>query len=184
MGYNTLMSDEQKQPEAYIPVESENITGAAADLDQTVKWTASEFVAHDKTAAWYIGVFAAGLVIGALLYLITRDAVTAGVVIVAAIVLAVYGSHRPRELPYELSIHGIQVDAKFYPFEDYRSFSVISEGAFSSIMLMPLKRFATSLTVYYAPEDEERIVGLLGVVLPFEPRQPDAVDRLMKKIRF
>jgi hypothetical protein len=49
---------------------------------------------------------------------------------------------------------------------------------------MPLKRFATLTTVYYAPEDEDKIVNLLSKHLPLEEHKLDAVDHLMQRIRF
>jgi hypothetical protein len=49
---------------------------------------------------------------------------------------------------------------------------------------MPLKRFGLPTTIYFAPEDEDRIVDIINQHLPFEPRDRDAIDRLMKRIRF
>ncbi len=61
---------------------------------------------------------------------------------------------------------------------------MVPEGAFSSVVFMPLKRFAPPRTIYYAPEDEDRIVGLLVNRLPLEEHRADAVDGLMRRIRF
>jgi hypothetical protein len=49
---------------------------------------------------------------------------------------------------------------------------------------MPLKRFMPPLTVYLAPEMEEQIVDFLAQLLPFERHRQDAVDGLLKRIRF
>lgn len=154
------------------------------DEQGAISWSASEFVAHDKTPGWYAlllitaGVFAVGV------YLLTKDMVSAGVVVVAAIILAVFASHKPREQRYILDDQGIVVGQRRYDYDDYKSFAVTSEGAFSSLVFMPLKRFAVPLTIYYAPEDEERIVSLLSERLPLEEHRLDAVDNLMRRIRF
>ena len=47
-----------------------------------------------------------------------------------------------------------------------------------------MKRFAPLTTIYYDPQIEEKIFNILADQLPLEERQPDAVDRLMAKIRF
>lgn len=159
-----------------------NIDGK--DADQSVTWTASEFIAHDKTIFWYLGLTVVALLLALGIYLLTKDAVSSAVIIVAALFLAYYGSHQPRQLEYKLNAQGIKVGERHYGYNAFRSFSVIPEGAFSSIVFMPLKRFALPLTLYYAPGDEDKIVKILADQLPLAERRPDAVDSLMRRIRF
>ena len=149
-----------------------------------LSWTASEFMAHDKSAGWYVLLLLGAGLFAAAVYLLTKDVVSTGVVIVAAIILAIYGSHQPQEQQYTLDAQGIGIGSKRYDYDMYKSFAVASEGAFSSLVFMPLKRFAVPLTIYYAPEDEERIITLLGDRLPMEKHRLDAIDHLMRRLRF
>jgi len=155
-----------------------------SDNGQSVSWTASEFVAHSKTTGWYLSLIVAAAVLAVGVYLLTRDVVSTGVVVLAGLILAVYGSHQPRQLNYVISPKGIGVGDKYYAYEEFRSFSVAPEGAFSSLVFMPLKRFAVPLTIYYAPANEEKIVSIVSDYLPLEDHRPDAIDTLMKRIRF
>ena len=150
----------------------------------SVTWTASEFVAHDKSAGWYARLAICAVLLAAVIFLLTRDPVSVTVVIIGGVLLGYYGSHQPRQLKYMVDNRGIQIDQKRHDYDEFKSFSVAPEGAFSSIVFMPLKRFAVPLTVYYAPDDEESIVGILSGQLPLEEHRPDAVERLMKRIRF
>ena len=109
---------------------------------------------------------------------------SAAVIIGAAFLLGIYGGHKPRELQYGLDARGLTVGEKRHGYDEFRSFSVLPEGAFSSIVFMPLKRFALTTTIYYAPEDEDRIVAMLSDYLPLEDRDHDAIDRLMHRIHF
>ena len=158
--------------------------GTDTENPQTISWTASEFIAHNKTFGWYAGLVVVALILAAGIHLITKDFVAPAVVIVAAAFLGYYGSHKPRELEYRLDRRGISVGERQFSYDAFRSFSVIPEGAFSSIVFMPLKRFALPLTLYYAPQDETKIVNILSDQLPLEERRPDAIDRLMHRIRF
>lgn len=151
---------------------------------QGITWTASEFVHHDKSASWYGGLVISTVLLAGLIFLITKDAVSVAVVIIAGLVLGIYSTHRPRQLEYRVDQRGVFISNKYYSYDDFKSFSVVSEGAFSSIVFMPLKRFAPALTIYYAPEDEESIMALLADQLPFEEPRRDAVDSLMRRIRF
>jgi hypothetical protein len=154
------------------------------DDAQAITWTASEFIAHAKSPGWYLALFLAAIAAAALIFLVTRDPISSGVIIVAALLLAIYGGHKPRELEYRLDTSGLSIGQKHFGYHQFRSFSVLPEGAFSSIVFMPLKRFAVQTTIYYTPEDEDKIVNLIGNYLPLEERGHDAVDRLMHRIHF
>ncbi len=149
-----------------------------------IAWEAAEFVAHDKSAGWYATLALATIVLTGLVFLLTKDKITAGVVIVAAIFLGILGARKPKQLHYLLNDEGITIGGKFYSLTLFKSFSVIQEGPGHSIVFIPFKRFAPSTTIYYVPEVEEAIVALLGNHMPYEERQPDIIDQLMFRIRF
>jgi hypothetical protein len=149
-----------------------------------VTWSASEFVAHDKSINWYIALAASVLFFTAIVYLITKDKITSGVIIFAAIIFGVYAARKPRTLDYHLGMSGLTIGPKFYDFSQFRSFVVLHDGALSSVSFMPLKRFMPILTVYYEQQDEQRIVGLLSSRLPMENRGRDVIDRFLHRIRF
>lgn len=150
----------------------------------SITWTASEFIAHHKTAAWYLQLAAAAIIAAAIIGFITKDVITALTILVAAGLLAAYANRQPRELTYRIDQSGLHVGPRFYHLEDFRSFSVMAEGAFASISFTPLKRFAPMLTIYYDPNDQQKIVDVLSTRLPLQQRKADPIDRLMWRIRF
>jgi hypothetical protein len=149
-----------------------------------VTWTASEFIAHEKTSGWYAGLAGIALLLSVVIFLLTRDILSVAVIVVGAVFLGVYGSRPPRQLEYTVDNRGVVIDGNRHGFNEYKSFSVVSEGAFSSLVFMPLRRFATLTTIYYAPQDEEKIMAVLSTHLPYEEPRRDAVDTLMRRIRF
>ena len=152
--------------------------------DEAITWTASEFVAHEKSTAWYVQLSFGAVVLAAVVYFLTKDVISTGIVIFAAFALGVYGARAPRQLQYTLDDEGVKIGQKYYDYEAFRSFAVVPEGVFSSIVFMPLKRFAPLTTIYYDPKDEERILDLLEPRVPYEEYSHDAVERLMRRIRF
>jgi hypothetical protein len=167
-----LMDDNKNNPETPSP------------QTQAVSWTASEFIARQKSAGWYVNLTIAALALAGLLYLLTKDAVSVGAVIVGALFLGIFAARQPRQLEYGIDRHGIKVGAKQYGFQDFKSFSVMSEGSFGAINFMPLKRFSPVLTIYYAPEQEQQIMTILADYLPFEEARPDRIENLMRRIGF
>lgn len=151
---------------------------------EPVQWTASEFVAHQKNSSWYALLGGAAAVAAVLVYLLTRDKITVAMILIAAIAMGIFAGRKPRTLQYQLDASGVRIAQKLYPYGLFKSFSVIDEGPLSSIVLMPLKRFMPSISMYYEPSDEAVIVNMLSAYLPYEERQRDAVDSFMHRIRF
>ena len=151
----------------------------------TIEWTASEYVQHEKDARWYGALIVAGVVITALTFFITRQDILATVtVFIAFIAIIVYAGRKPDTKHYAVHEKGVKVGDKEYAYSEFRSFSVVEEGAIDSIWLKPLKRFAPAVVIYFSPEDEEKIIDTLSVYLPHEDRELDAIDKFSKKVRF
>jgi hypothetical protein len=170
----------QYTPEESNPTASANSKGKPSE----VSWTASEFIAHHKSTGWYLRLGAAGILAAAIVYIFTRDLISSGMILIAMVALGAFAGRKPRALQYRIDNFGIQVGEKTYPYHDFKSFSVIDEGAMSSVSLLPMKRFLPPLSIYYDPQDETKIVTMLSAELPFEEGQKDAIDRLMHRIRF
>lgn len=151
---------------------------------EAVEWTASEFVAHSKGIGWYALLGLGAILLAVVIFLFTRDVTSAGIIVLVAILLGVAANNKPRILHYEVNDSGLVIGQKFYSYAEFKSFSVMEEGAFSSIMFLPLRRFMPPISIYYDPQDEERIVEVLSYYLPMENRSHDVFDRLIKRIRF
>lgn len=158
---------------------------AAVPSKSSYSWSASEFIAYHKSFGWYASAILAIVLIGALVYVITRgDIISTLSVVVFGILFLVYAGRKPRVLQYSIDSSGLHIGEKTYPFGLLRSFSVINEGSLRSIYLYPLKRFMPPISLYFEPQEETTIVELLGSYLPQEEKNQDLVDKLMHKIRF
>lgn len=151
---------------------------------QSVSWSASEFIAHKKTILWYLVLAVGTIILATIIFLLTHDKISTGVIIFVALVFGFFAGRKPRTLDYKLDDGGISIGSKFYNYNGFKSFSVVDDGAFSSILLLPLKRFMPAISIYYDPKDEERITNILADRLPFEDRKHDVVDSFMHRIRF
>jgi hypothetical protein len=186
--YNTLMQDEQpgqSEPAAnweFNPHDSSSYA-PGANVDN-ISWTASEFIAHDKDMTWFAALGAVTALLVALTFLLTRDFVSTGIVLVVIICFGAFAVRKPRILPYRLDHVGLHVDQKTYHYDQLKSFSLIQEGGVRSIQLMPLKRFMPPISIYMDPSDEDKIIDVLANYLPMEQRQQDMIDQLMRRLRF
>lgn len=158
----------------------------AVDLpdDTPIQWTAKEYVHLDKGPWWYIlfVVIVIGLI--AIDILLLKEWTFSVLVVVMAIALIVYIRRPPRDIQYSLSSRqGLYVGERLYHLSDFKAFGLIKDGDHHSIMLIPIKRFAPGVSVYFPEEAGERIVDILGQRLPMENLKLDAIDVLVRKLR-
>jgi hypothetical protein len=163
--------------------DASNASAPASHMD-AIAWTASEYVAHDKNAGWFMLAGVATVALAAAVYLITRDVISTGAMAVVGFSFAAFAARKPQVLQYAIDNAGVHIGQKMYPYGLFRTFSVLEEGAAHSILLMPMQRFNLPISIYYDPKDEDKIVETLGSYLPHELRRPAAVDNFMRKIHF
>jgi hypothetical protein len=151
---------------------------------EPITWSAESLVAHNKSAMWYAGLVIVTAILAGLVYLLTSDKISTGVIIGVAVIFGVSASHHPKNLTYQLDENGFIVGKKAYNFDSFKAFSVIDESGYSSIYLTPLKRFMPPLIIYASPDIESQVVSVLGDRLPFEQTKNDPIDNLMRRINF
>lgn len=168
---------------ATAPQVAQTQTPHVAD-SQAVQWEASEFIDHQKSASWFIPLALGAVAASGFMFLITRSILSSLVVLFGGVAFVVLARQKPRTISYMLNSSGITIGQKRYVFDDFRTFSIVQEGALYSVFLEPIKRFMPPLSIYFAPEDGERIFDILATHIPHQQRQADPVERLMRRIRF
>lgn len=149
-----------------------------------ITWSASEYIAHEKDVRWYALFFLAVAGIVGLIYLITRDIFSSIVVFALAAFVAYSAGRKPHIITYKLDRHGLTIGDKFRPYSDFRSFAILQEEAFSTITMLPLRRFAVPISLYYDPKDEDAIITIISQHVPIEKGHHDPIDNLTRRIRF
>lgn len=152
--------------------------------DQPITWTAQEYIHLDKSPLWFVIFIVVVLGLIAVDVLFLKSWTFSALVIVMAIAVIIYTRRPPRTLTYALSGNqGLYVGEKLYHFNDFKAFGVIRDGEHHSIMLIPTKRFAPGVSVYFPEEAGEAIVDLLGQRLPMENLKLDVIDIVVRKLR-
>jgi hypothetical protein len=158
--------------------------GSVPVQDEGVAWTASEFVAHDKSFFWYAILLLIGIAITMGMYAITQERFTTCVVALFVLLVGITAARKPRIIEYKLSGKGVYAGSRFYSYGKYKSFKILEEGPFVSLVFVPMKRMDMPFSIYLAPEVEEVAVKILSQRLPLEPGRLDIIDELMRQLRF
>lgn len=147
-----------------------------------VSWDAEEYVVRDKNAGWYVGLVIVALALIALSIWL-QWWTFAALILVSVLALIVYSVRPPRMIHYELDGEGLHEGQREYKYSDFKSFGIAHEGAHFSIVLVPRKRFAPQVTVYFPEANGEAIVDTFGAHLPMEEVKMDILDRVVKFLR-
>jgi hypothetical protein len=199
MADNSINSDDSKQDNEALSDAENDLKPAGnweyspvvgletdeADVSFTdIKWSASEFIVHDKNISWYIVLSLVTLGFATIVLLLTHDKISTAVVLCAGGIIGFYATRKPRLLNYKIDRAGITVQTKLFNYGSFKSFTIIEDSVLPNIILMPLRRFTPSLSIYLDPVSEEAVIKALGACLPQDFKQQDLIDRFMQHIRF
>lgn len=168
------------QPDAEQVPQPEQMTPPPADA---IQWQAPEYLQRSRTPLWYVGFWTVVILLMLIAAFIVRSWSFVILVPVMAAALVIYSHRPPRQLNYAVSTKGLYINDQLHPLTEFRSFGVIQEEVMPALMLIPVKRFRPSLTVYFPPENGEAIVDFLGQRIPMEELHLDAFDRIVRKLR-
>jgi hypothetical protein len=170
-------------PPSDLPETGSNRPAAAERRSSgSVNWQAAEYIEHHHSAGWYTGLILITAAIAVAVDLTTKDYFATGTIVVVGIITGIFAGHKPAQVQYDISDAGLRINNRNYPYNSFKSFSILREGPLSSINLYPLKRFMPPISVYFEPADEPKIVGAIGNYLPYEARKLDNIDRLARRL--
>jgi hypothetical protein len=72
------------------------VVGAPQPPDEAITWTASEFIDNEKGPGWYAALIGGSVVVAILVYLLTKDKISTGIVLLVALMFANFAGHKPR----------------------------------------------------------------------------------------
>lgn len=148
-----------------------------------IRWTSPALSHKDKDSAWFGAYVLGAIIIGALVFLFTRDIISTIVVFVAAGLLLYSGARRPADLNYSLGEGFLLAGRKLYRLQDFKAFSTDEQPTGVSITFWPLKRFMPVVTVFVSHEQMQMVVDRIEDYLPSEPHKNDAIDRILRRIQ-
>jgi hypothetical protein len=151
--------------------------------DAAVTWVSSGESVQAHSSAWRLRMTIFAVVAAGLIFLLTRDPVPTIAVAFSGLLFGFLGSRKPAPLSYRLDTSGITIGNKHHVYSDYRAFSI---GEYPSLnaSLVPLKRFAPTLSLSIDPALQDKIITLLSARLPMEQHKADMLDKLVSRVRF
>ncbi len=151
---------------------------------EPIHWAASEYVELKKNGLWFVAFAIVILALIAADLFFIKSYTFSALVIVMAAAIVIYSRRPPRMVEYTLSVdQGLYIGEKLYHFSEFKAFGLIQDQGQHSIMLIPVKRFAIGVSVYFPEDVGEKIVDILGARLPMRPLKLDLIDVIVRKLR-
>jgi len=149
-----------------------------------IHWAANEYIDNEKNATWFIGFSIVILAFIAIDIFLLKSYTFSALVIVMAAAVIVFSRRPPRIIDYTLSSdQGLYIGERLYHFSEFKAFGLIRDHDQNSIVLIPTKRFAPAVSVYFPEKVGEELVDILGARLPMETLKLDFVDIVIRKLR-
>lgn len=153
-----------------------------AKEELNISWQAEEYITHEHSVGWYIGLFATGIILSGLS--IWQNWWTFLVLVILSIIAILTSNLRPpRKINYTLDNNGLTESGKTHKYEEFKAFGILKENSHFSAVLIPKKRFALSIKVYFPEGSGEAIVDALGARLPMQEVKLDFLDKIVNFLR-
>lgn len=176
-------AEEETEPTPTQPTESQT-TPQLPDSAEPVHWSANETIDADKGGLWFVALIIVALALIAGDIFLLKEFTFSILVVVMAAVIILYSRRPARLIDYTLSgEQGLYIGEKLYHFSEFKAFGLIRDQGQHSILLIPVKRFATGVSVYFPEESGEKIVDILGARLPMQELKLDMIDVIVRKLR-
>jgi hypothetical protein len=153
-----------------------------AKNSQDIEWDAEEYVVQEHNTLWFVLLAIITITLSGFSIWLGNWTFLAVIIIgVAAILVRVFMP--PRKIHYSMSSSNLIEDKIVHEFSDYKSFAILKEGSHYSAILIPKKRLALQVKVYFPERNGEEIVDMLGAKLPMTEPKLDFLDKLVKFLR-
>jgi len=190
--YESVPDETAPAAESVTPSESpESVDETKIDQDSstpevdeaTIQWQATEYVQHDRGMMWYLVLTGISLALMAIAIFLMQSISFAILIPVMAAALIIYVRRPASLVNYTVSRKGIHINDKLHPYDEFRSFGILSHEGSHSIVLVPRQRFQLSQTLYFPEEVGESLVDMLAARVPMNEVKPDAIDRILARLR-
>ena len=149
---------------------------------QNVSWEAEEYIERERNVWWYVGLFTVGAGLCTLSVFLQWWTFIA-LIVVCIIAILVTSSRPLRKIKYTLDQNGLTEGGRLHKYDEFRAFGILKEGSHFSAVLIPKKRFALQVKVYFPGGSGEAIVDALGARLPMEEVKLDFLDKIVNFLR-
>ena len=117
-----------------------------------ISWEAPQHHHIEKGADWYwvLGIVGTS---GAIAAAVLGNLLFAAVILLATVTMWVVANREPRIIPYAVTVRGIRIDDKLYPYTNLESFYIDEESPLGPQLLVKPSALLSQLLILPLPEE-------------------------------
>lgn len=151
------------------------------ELKEDLVWTSPDKISSKKFS-WYLIFIISTLLIGGIIYLITRDLITSIAIVFCGAILLIYSIRKPKNIEYKLTDASLYVSGKVFKIANFKSFSISNHGIEKAISLVPMKRFYPYLYINLNQEVSADVIQRLSQIIPIQKPSTDIFESFLRFI--
>lgn len=173
------IQSEEKEKEGRARKEKEKQTGRG------IEWSAPEHEYFNKTANWYWAVAIITLALSFSAIYFFNNIILGVLFLLIGFTVSLYGAKKPRIVKFSLTYQGLNIGAKFYPYEHLKSFWLdYDPPRRKELIIISKKLFMPKIVIPIADEDPNKIREFLIEVLKEEYQEPSLTEELARYLKF
>lgn len=152
-------------------------------VEAVLAWQEREVNDTTRTPLWYL-LFALTVIILFIISIILFRSFTFAILIPVMSIALLVSLHRPAALiSYSVGHTGVTVGNRSYLYDTFRSFSVTTKPTQNWLTLLPRKRFAMPIIIYFPHDLGEELVDTVAAHLPMSEPKTDILEQLVIFLR-
>lgn len=151
---------------------------------ENLTWEAAEAIEYDKKPGWYVWLSIIGLALAGV-FIWLKQYLSAGVVVLALLVLFTQAKVKPKKNKYILDPSGLTINEKKYPFTQLKSFSIIMSMEGNTLYVQRAGKFVSPLAIFLGATNPRPIEAYLKRFIPEnENLKETTADKVNRILRF
>lgn len=149
-----------------------------------ISWDTPEYILYKKTADWYwsLGIISTALV-GIAIW--QQNFLFALIALIGGFAVALYAVRIPRIIHITISIKGVEIDDRVYPYETLSSFWIFYRpGGTKELSLLSEKIFMPRIAIPLGNADPNEIRDLLIEFMPEKVQEESLTDVIARRLGF
>lgn len=150
-------------------------------MEEVISWQTTERTT--KSIRWYLIITLQAVIFAGGAYWLTNDLIAPISIIAMMVLLMIFGLRSNPNQYYQLLADGLAIGKNYYPFEKFKSFSLVDQDNKLSAYFFPTERFVPPFLINLPDQDQEVIIERLSNNLPYTKEGPQFLDRLLSLMR-
>lgn len=166
------------------PTEQNANTASQNEPVASLSWQAPEYVYIKKSPDWYwaVGIMSIGFFVVAVIF---QNFLFGAFMLLGGFTVALYGARPPRIVTFTLSVEGIRIENRVYPYESLKSFWIFYRPPdIKELSIESQKMIMPQIKIPLGEANPAEVRAYLQQFMPERQQEESLIDTAMRFLKF